>query len=103
MPEWVQVYAKAITALLTSLVMFWLKSRVDLAMFGGDVTLQTVISMTMDGLSALVIGFMTWLIPLGQKYWHQRILGEDVKVLTDDGQVKAGTVIEITPKEGTAP
>lgn len=98
MPDWVQVYSKAITALLTSLVMAWLRSRIDVAGLGGDVTLQTVISMSLDGLSAAVIGVMTWLIPLGQHYWHVKILNEKVTVITSEGPV-TGLVIDAKPTD----
>lgn len=98
MPEWVQIYSKAITALLTSLVMAWIRSRVDVAGLGGDATLQTVISMSLDGLSAAVIGGMTWLIPLGEHYWHEQILGEKVKIITSEGTV-TGTVVEVKPAD----
>lgn len=95
--EWVQVYSKAITALLTSLLMAWIRSRIDVAAIGGDATLQAVISMTLDGLTAGVIGFMTWLIPLGEHYWRRQVMGEEVKIVTDTGTA-TGTVVEINPQ-----
>ncbi len=104
MTDAIQAYSKAITALLTSLAMAYLRAHLDLAGLGIEGPALTVISMSFDGASALVIGFMTWLIPIGAKYWHQTILGERVSVVTVNHSTGAiqtveGTVVSV-PRTG---
>lgn len=100
MIDTITAYSKALTALLTSLAMAYIRSRVDLGGLGIEGTALTVVSMSFDGFSALIVGGLTLLIPIGQKWWHQNILGERVAIVTVNpttGRVQQieGTVVTV--------
>lgn len=100
MTDALTAYSKAFTGLVTFYAMTYLRAHLDLAGMGLEGTMLTVVQTTCDALSGMFVGFMVWLIPIGQKWWHQNILGERVAIVTVDpvsGNVKQieGTVVTV--------
>ncbi len=87
------VLSKAIAALVTSMIMLRIKSHYNLDSLGLTSQVLTAVNLAVDAGISLMVGFMTWLIPLGRKYVEGKFAGQKVIVADANGNAVEGVVI----------
>lgn len=91
-----QVITKALTAFVTAFLMLRAKEYLHVEDLNLASLLQMLIEAVVDACLAGVVYFFTWLIPLGQKYVHERMIGKTVLVKdTTTGMTSVGEVQKV--------
>lgn len=91
--------SKAITAMVTSLIMLRLKEHFHVSDLDISSQLQTVVELSTDIVMSGIVTFFVWFIPFGKKYVHDRIIGTRVIITnTSTGLQSVGEVTQVIPE-----